>query len=93
MKTLLFVLVIFAGCLALSILFNLLLRKQIKTLEEDAEQLKREILTLRSQLDIKEIESQAKKEVEENVKKETQKLHKGSSSDRFNAASNILRND
>lgn len=93
MKTLLFVLVIFAGCLALSILFNLLLRKQIKTLEEDAEQLKREILTLRSQLDIKDIESQAKKEVEENVKKETQKLHKGSSSDRFNAASNILRND
>lgn len=93
MKILLFVLVIFAGCFALSLLFNLLLKKQIKMLEEDAEQLKREILTLRSQLQIKEIEAQTKKEVEENVKKETQKLHKGSFSDRFNAASNILHNN
>ncbi len=93
MKTLLFVLVIFSGSLALSILFNLLLKKQIKTLEDDEEQLKREILTLRSQLDIKEIEAQAKREVTENVRKETQKLHKGSVSERFNAARNVLHND
>lgn len=93
MKVLIGLVVVFAICLSVAILFISLLRKELKNSEIEIEKYKRNILTLKGDLERKEIEAQVKKEVEKNVKKETQKLHKGSSSDRFNAASNILRND
>lgn len=93
MKLLISIAVIFAVSFALAVLFILLLRNEVKQLAEEAEQYKRDILKLKGQLEMRNIEAQVKKEVAENVKKEVKKLHEGSVSDRVNAARDILHNN